>query len=100
MGAAVGFLAVALIGYRADVPVPWRLFENEFLNLPARWDTGWYLGVAIEGYTWMPARTEIQQNIAFFPAYPMMMREYLREIKLYEAGQARQSPAAQPRGED
>ena len=70
----VGFLAVVMFGYRADVPVPWRVFENEFLNLPARWDTGWYMGVAIEGYQWMPARASIQQNIAFFPVYPMLMR--------------------------
>ena len=70
----VGFLAVVMFGYRADVPVPWRVYENELLNLPARWDTGWYMGVAIEGYHWMPSRTSIQQNIAFFPVYPMLMR--------------------------
>ena len=69
-----GFLAIAFFGYRADVPVPWRIYENEFLNLPARWDTGWYLGVAIEGYAWAPARDTVQQNIAFFPVYPMLMR--------------------------
>ena len=72
--ALVGFLAVVLFGYRADVPVPWRIYENEFLNLPARWDTGWYMGVATDGYQWMPARSGIQQNIAFFPAYPLLMR--------------------------
>ena len=70
----VGFLAVAFFGYRADVPVPWRLHENEFLNLPARWDTGWYIGIAIDGYDWVRARSAIQQNIAFFPLYPMLMR--------------------------
>ena len=69
-----GFLAITLFGYRADVPVPWRIYENEFLNLPGRWDTGWYLGVAIEGYAWAPARATVQQNIAFFPVYPMLMR--------------------------
>ena len=70
----VGFLAVVLFGYRSDVPVPWRLYENEFLNLPARWDTGWYMDVATDGYKWMPARTSVQQNIAFFPMFPMLMR--------------------------
>jgi hypothetical protein len=70
----IGFLAVVLFGYRADVLVPWRIYENEFLNLPARWDTGWYMDVATDGYRWMPARTAIQQNIAFFPVYPMLMR--------------------------
>lgn len=70
----VGFLAVALFGYRADTPVPWRIYQNEFANLPARWDTGWYMGVAIDGYTWSPSLATQQQNIAFFPAYPMLMR--------------------------
>jgi hypothetical protein len=70
----VGFLAVVLFGYRHDVPVPWRVYENEFLNLPARWDTGWYMDVATDGYKWMPARSSVQQNIAFFPMYPMLMR--------------------------
>jgi hypothetical protein len=70
----VGFLAVALFGYRHDVPVPWRIYQNEFLNLPARWDTGWYMDVAVDGYKWMPARSTVQQNIAFFPMYPMLMR--------------------------
>jgi hypothetical protein len=69
-----GFLAIALFGYRANVPVPWRIYDNEILNLPARWDTGWYLGVAIEGYIWTPSRPTQQQNIAFFPVYPMLMR--------------------------
>ena len=69
-----GFLALALFGYRADVNVPWRVYDNELLNLPARWDTGWYMGVAMEGYTWSPSRATLQQNIAFFPVYPMLMR--------------------------
>ena len=70
----VGFLAVVMLGYRPDVPVPWRVSENEMLNLPARWDTGWYMDVASSGYRWAPSRVTRQQNIAFFPAYPMMMR--------------------------
>ena len=70
----VGFLAVVMLGYRADIPVPWRAYENEVLNLPARWDTGWYMDIASSGYRWAPSRATRQQNIAFFPAYPMMMR--------------------------
>lgn len=70
----VGFLAVVLFGYRADVDLPWRFHENEFLNLPARWDAGWYIGIAATGYEWDPARAMRQQNIAFFPLYPMLMK--------------------------
>jgi hypothetical protein len=70
----VGILAVALFGFRHEAGPPWRVYENEFLNLPARWDVGWYIGIAAEGYRWQPARVSVQQNIAFFPAYPMLMR--------------------------
>jgi hypothetical protein len=69
-----GLLAVALFGFREEAGPPWRIYQHEFLNLPARWDTGWYIGIAAEGYRWQPSRTSVQQNIAFFPAYPMLMR--------------------------
>ena len=70
---AIGFLALAIIGYAPNTP-PFRIYENELRNLPARWDTGWYLGVAVEGYRWNPRSMDRQQNIAFFPMYPMLMR--------------------------
>ena len=62
-----------LLGYAPNTP-PWRIYDNDFLNLPARWDTGWYLGVAIDGYSCQPSLANRQQNIAFFPVYPMLMR--------------------------
>ncbi|MDP2052567.1 MAG: hypothetical protein Q8L75_02940, partial [Acidobacteriota bacterium] len=43
---AVGFLAVILIGFPAEATSRWRIYSNDFLDLPARWDTGWYLGIA------------------------------------------------------
>ena len=66
----VGYLAVSSIGFPEGAP-PIRVSDNEALNLLLRWDTGWYLNVAIEGYQWSAA-TEGQQNIAFFPAYPLI----------------------------
>lgn len=69
---AVGFLAVVLIGFPNERP-PLQIYGNAFLDLPARWDAGWYLGIANEGYHWTPGSTS-QQNIAFFPAYPLAMR--------------------------
>ena len=70
---AVGFFGIALLGYAPNTP-PWRVYTNDFLNLPARWDTGWYLGVAIDGYSFEHTREVRQQNIAFFPLYPMLLR--------------------------
>src|SRR5262245_4509278 len=72
---AVGCFGRFAIGYR-EGGAPWKLIEtNEFVNLQARWDTGWYLGIAIEGYTYDPnLSADKQQNIVFFPAFPLMMR--------------------------
>ena len=72
---AVGFLAVILIGFPPEASSRWRIYSNDFLDLPARWDTGWYLGIATGGYQFNPrADAGFQQNIAFFPAFPMAMK--------------------------
>jgi hypothetical protein len=68
----VGFLAVSTFGYRQG-GAPFTLYNNELLDLPARYDAGWYLGIAVDGYKWDPAERG-QQNIAFMPALPMLMR--------------------------
>jgi hypothetical protein len=70
----VGYLAVFTIGYR-EGGAPWKLSEdNEFANLQARWDAGWYLTVAIDGYSYVPDRPLDQQDIVYFPAFPLLMR--------------------------
>ena len=70
----VGYLAIFLLGWGKGAP-PYRDFDNELFNLPLRWDAGWYLQIAIHGYTYVhrTGATE-QQNIVFFPAYPMLVR--------------------------
>lgn len=65
----IGFFGIAIIGYAPNTP-PWRLYDNDFLNLPARWDTGWYVGIAERGYQWNPQVHDGMQNIAFFPGFP------------------------------
>lgn len=67
-----GFLAVATVGFPWP-KVPFRVYHNEWLNLPARLDTGWYLSIATDGYTWM-AGVDAQQSIAFMPGLPLLMR--------------------------
>lgn len=69
-----GFLGVVLVGYPEGAP-PFRISRNEAVNLPVRWDGGWYLQIALDGYDYRSsARPHEQQNIAFFPAYPMLTR--------------------------
>src|SRR5206468_6040242 len=70
----VGYLAIFLLGWGAGAP-PYRDFDNELLNLPLRWDAGWYLQIAIHGYTYEHrGGANVQQNIVFFPAYPLTVR--------------------------
>ena len=70
---AVGYLAVFMFGF-ADGRAPLRHFANELLNLPVRWDAGWYLQIVTDGYRYAAGDPSVQQNIVFFPAYPMLMR--------------------------
>jgi hypothetical protein len=69
----VGYLAVIMFGYVGGQP-PYRVSPNEVVNLPMRWDTGWYMGIATEGYRIDSSTPDGQQNIVFFPAYPLAMR--------------------------
>ncbi len=70
---AAGFLAVLVLGYPPSHRPSFLSSPNEFVNLPNRWDAGWYLGIAIGGYEY-DSQQQGQQNIAFFPAYPMLTR--------------------------
>ena len=75
---AVGYLTVIMLGY-APGAQPFHDFENELLNLPLRWDAGWYLGIATTGYSYIDsAGPGAQQNIVFFPAYPLIVRAVAR----------------------
>jgi hypothetical protein len=69
----VGYMAVNAVGYAIDTLPAWRASIDEWRNLPARWDSGWYLGIATHGYEWNPKYSG-QQSLIFFPAFPMAMR--------------------------
>jgi hypothetical protein len=66
------YLAVATIGVPKEL-TGFELSGDKLLNLPARFDAGWYGGVALDGYQFSGS-FDRQQNIAFFPAFPMLMR--------------------------
>ena len=68
-----GLAAAVSIGYEMR-PDRFRLSHNELWALPGRFDAGWYLGIARRGYHWNPAADGHQQNVAFFPAFPIAMR--------------------------
>jgi len=69
---AVGLIAVLAFGFPGGRP-GFRVPGDEIANLYGRWDGGWYLDIAIYGYHYDPSFHQ-QQNIAFFPAFPLAMR--------------------------
>jgi Mannosyltransferase (PIG-V) len=69
----VGYLAVIFIGFPGSGAPPFRISRNELVNLPMRWDAGWYLGLAMDGYHFRSGSGR-QENVAFFPTYPMVTR--------------------------
>jgi len=44
---------------------------HAFWDAFARYDSGWYHGIARDGYAWVEGG---RSNLAFFPAYPLSMR--------------------------
>ena len=68
----VGYFAVITIGFDPKM-VGVTVSPDAATNLPARFDAGWYAGIALEGYSFQ-GRFDRQQNVAFFPAFPLLMR--------------------------
>src|SRR5260370_25707067 len=48
-----------------------RLDGGSLARAWARWDSGWYASIAMEGYTYAPGG---QSPVAFFPGYPLAIR--------------------------
>ena len=79
--AALAFrLASAILAFLANVVFPdlndqgFGVFPRQdhlFWDTFARYDSGWYRGIAEEGYHYKGVG---RNNLAFFPAYPLLMR--------------------------
>jgi hypothetical protein len=69
---AVGYAGVLAIGI-APASNGFVVSADPALNLPARFDAGWYGTIALEGYSFQ-GRFDRQQNVAFFPAFPLLAR--------------------------
>ena len=66
-----GYFAVVTIGLAPTAN--FSVSADPLINLPARFDAGWYGAIAIDGYFFDRQFTR-QRNIAFFPALPSLMR--------------------------
>ena len=67
-----GYIATLMFGISPSATR--QISEDPLRNLPARWDATWYAEIARSGYKYDRRRSDEQQAIVFFPAYPMMMR--------------------------
>ena len=70
VGAAVGFLANVTIPDFQDQGFSVMERPNPFWDRFARWDSGWYHGIASNGYQYVEGG---RSNLAFFPVYPQLM---------------------------
>jgi hypothetical protein len=77
------YFAVLTIGFSKDVG--FKVSADPVMNLPARYDAGWYVGIALGGY-YFQGRFDRQQNIVFFPAYPFAMRVVGYLVGAFEGG--------------
>jgi hypothetical protein len=68
-----GLLAMSVLGVRED-PGYTRLLDNvPALDMWHRWDAGFYVDIAINGYKW-ERQGEMTQDMAFLPVYPLAIR--------------------------
>ncbi|MBL8112975.1 MAG: hypothetical protein JNK60_08835 [Acidobacteria bacterium] len=70
----LAFLARDVLPALPGHPTSWSAdFAARAVPL-ARWDSGWYAGLAEKGYEAPPTEVSQQTNHAFFPLYPMLVR--------------------------
>jgi hypothetical protein len=69
-GAAVGFIANVTIPDYTNQGFSVLKQPHPFWDRFARWDSGWYYGIASSGYTYVE---DGRSNLAFFPVYPQLM---------------------------
>ncbi len=77
--AAIGFRLIgAFVGFIANLTIPdyqdqgFTVLDqpDPFWDRFARWDAGWYHGIAANGYAYVEGG---RNNLAFFPLYPSLM---------------------------
>lgn len=77
---ASGILAIRWFGVAHHHGKP---FPQGFVNAWNRWDAGWYRQIASRGYSYSPGK---QSTVAFFPAYPLIVRAVSAVMRVGLAG--------------
>ncbi len=77
------FYSVAIIAiltipeYTGDEYSPRDFETHPLIDASLRWDAGWYIDIARDGYEWTGAGEE---SVAFFPLFPMLLKAALLVI--------------------
>ncbi len=66
----IGCLALSQLTPSPD-PGHWQFSSHDSVNMWSRWDAGWYLSIAKNGYSYHP---DAQSSVNFAPLYPLLMR--------------------------
>jgi hypothetical protein len=90
MGAMALRLFTAFIAFVANVTIPTHLDQrysvldrpHAFWDTFARYDSGWYFGIASQGYAYVEGG---RSNLAFFPLYPTLMGGFGRLLGGHQA---------------
>jgi hypothetical protein len=69
---SAGILVLAAALERLPPEIPSRWHDSSTAPPLARWDSGWYRSIAVEGYLFDPSQK--QNNIGFYPLYPLLLR--------------------------
>ena len=69
----IGVLSRILLGPYHGKEYVWIYSDTLWLDIWGVWDTGWYLSIAVDGYSAAPILGS-QANYAFFPLYPFLMK--------------------------
>jgi len=71
------FVANPAYGDLAAVARGWQFSPIKLLDVWGRWDSGWYLDIALNGYSLKGPIETTQSNVAYFPLYPLSIRALL-----------------------
>ena len=53
--------------------IGWHISTTTWIDMWARWDSGFYLDIAASSYAYTPGQ---MSSVAFFPLYPLLMRTF------------------------
>jgi len=65
----IGFLSSLIIV--KDIKGRWFSEQSSLLDIFFRWDSGWYMSIIKNGYSYIPGE---ESSIGFFPLYPLLVK--------------------------